>query len=663
MKFRQKMKQRLNTKCSSCGNTVGGGFTGNFSSWLFHQQLCQCSGTTSGVNLVVSPDAHTSIEISAEDQIDLGERFEILGLIGEGGMGSVYKAIDRELNTMVAVKVLRQALVGDMVAQRRFQQEADAVKRLSHPNLVAVLDVGTTQSGVPFIVHEYVDGVDLAGYIRARGHLSVSESTQILHQMTHAVAHAHAHEIIHRDLKPSNVLLSMSADGRHQVKIVDFGIAKATSPDEQSGHLTQTGEVFGSPAYMSPEQCLGESVDARSDIYSLGCITYEMLTGRNPFAAESPVKTILKHLEQKPEAFEIEFSSLKIPKSVEDLVFKCLEKDPKKRFKSASDLEVELHGGPAPWHTRFFAGFVDFGMITFLAMIFVSNFGHFDGLVEYAPIIFCVVVVAFLTIPEGLLGRTIGKRCFNLVTVDSKGRKQGFLRTLVRCLMIMAVPITVFWGNSIVELLFAINGHPLTLHAEWVWYVVGAMFVILNLQVALTKMKQNSVDKMFDRFVVKCPVVQPATAGGASGRQLAIGLLSVVLLVGLPKLEQTLEEEGAKRGVIHLSEVVYATRDIPEDGIIPANALVKRSILGRKVPMDAIIDATYAVGNRARHGISAGQIVKVADIAPVDKDNVEREYSSNSADDSKQPAKKPTAVKGKLLDELKKSKDKVGQSK
>ncbi len=283
----------------------------------------------------------TNLESDIQPE-DLGARYEITGVIGKGGMGTVYKAIDKNDDSTVAIKVLNKELISNPGIVKRFEQEAAALSRLSHPNLVAVKTSGCSSTGSPYIVMEYFEGKTLSQLIQTRKHLALTEVAQITKQIAYALDYAHAFGIIHRDIKPSNILLWQEGNN-FTVKVVDFGIAKAISDGvSQSSQLTQTGELFGSPAYMSPEQCLGETVDERSDIYSLGCVMYEMLTGKNPFAAGNPIQTVLKHLKNDPEPFEIEFAQLHIPHYAEQIVFKCLQKDPAQRFPTAYALEQEL---------------------------------------------------------------------------------------------------------------------------------------------------------------------------------------------------------------------------------------------------------------------------------------------------------------------------------
>ena len=202
----------------------------------------------------------------------IGPNFEILGTLGEGAMGIVYKARHLLLDKVVAIKVLKEEYTSQSKIFLRFQQEARTTSHLSHENIASVHDFGLTEGGHPFIVMDYVEGVTLAGLIEEMKVLPEDVALSIFQQICRALVHAHENNVIHRDLKPSNIILQKRASGEWHAKVVDFGIAKVMieSEDDHSPKLTQTGEIFGTPLYMSPEQCQGQKVDQRSDIYSLG---------------------------------------------------------------------------------------------------------------------------------------------------------------------------------------------------------------------------------------------------------------------------------------------------------------------------------------------------------------------------------------------------------
>ncbi|SHE79505.1 Stk1 family PASTA domain-containing Ser/Thr kinase [Schwartzia succinivorans] len=250
----------------------------------------------------------------------LDNRYEILERIGGGGMADVYKAHDKILDRVVAVKILHAQLAGDKEFLAKFQMEAQGAARLSHPNIVNIYDVGV-EDGMHYIVMEYVDGETLKDKITREGHLSIPESLKIAKEIAEALSHAHKNNLVHCDVKPHNILVMQ--DGR--VKVADFGIARAVT----STTMTYNGNVVGSVHYFSPEQAKGTKITPKSDVYSLGVVLYEMLTGHLPFTGETTVSVALKHLQDQPRS--IRSIDAQIPAVVEAIVFKAMSKDPNDR--------------------------------------------------------------------------------------------------------------------------------------------------------------------------------------------------------------------------------------------------------------------------------------------------------------------------------------------
>lgn len=267
----------------------------------------------------------------------LGERYRIIDTLGEGGMANVYLAEDIILQRKVAVKILRLDLQNESQTQARFQREALATSELSHPNIVSVLDVGTDH-GLPYMVMEYVDGPDLKDYIRENSPLDLRKVIQIMDQILSAVALAHKHNVIHRDLKPQNILM----DKRGNIKIADFGIAVALNQSS----ITQTNSVMGSVHYMSPEQTRGGLVTKQSDIYSLGIILYELITGTVPFNGDTPVSIALKHAQEPIPSIRKKDRS--VPQALENVVLKATAKDPRDRYPSAQAMKADLDSSLDP---------------------------------------------------------------------------------------------------------------------------------------------------------------------------------------------------------------------------------------------------------------------------------------------------------------------------
>lgn len=262
---------------------------------------------------------------------ELGGRYEIIARIGGGGMALVYKAHDILLNRNVAIKVLRQQYVHDEDFIRRFRREAQSAASLSHPNVVSIYDVGQ-QGEIHYIVMEYVEGINLNEKIAEKAPLQVEDAVHIASQICDALEHAHHNGIIHRDIKPHNILIGKNG----RVKVTDFGIARAATASD----ITQTGSVIGSVHYFSPEHAKGVSQGEKSDLYSLGIVLYQMLTGRLPFLGESPISVALKHLQEEME--EPRKVNPLIPQSMENVILKAVRKRPEERYQSAKEMLADL---------------------------------------------------------------------------------------------------------------------------------------------------------------------------------------------------------------------------------------------------------------------------------------------------------------------------------
>jgi eukaryotic-like serine/threonine-protein kinase len=261
----------------------------------------------------------------------ISDRYQIIKAIGEGGMANVYLAYDTILDRNVAVKVLRGDLANDEKFVRRFQREALSASSLSHPNIVEVYDVGE-DAGQYYIVMEYVEGKNLKDLIKKRGKLTLSEVIDIMLQITDGMSVAHDSYIIHRDIKPQNIMILENG----MVKIMDFGIAMAMN----STQLTQTNSVMGSVHYIPPEQANGKGAILQSDIYSMGIVMYELLTGTLPYRGDNAVEIALKHLKEPlPSIREI---LPNIPTSVENIIIKATAKNPKNRYADAREMHMDL---------------------------------------------------------------------------------------------------------------------------------------------------------------------------------------------------------------------------------------------------------------------------------------------------------------------------------
>src|ERR1043165_5094781 len=267
----------------------------------------------------------------------LGGRYELDGVVGRGGMAEVYRARDLRLDRIVAVKTLREDLARDQTFQARFRREAQSAASLNHPSIVAVYDTGEDMAGpspVPYIVMEYVDGRTLRDLLRQDRRLLPERAVELVDGILRALDYSHRGGIVHRDIKPANGMITRAGD----VKVMDFGIARAMA--DSAATMTQTAQVIGTAQYLSPEQARGERVDARSDLYSTGCLLYELLTGRPPFLGDSPVAIPSHHARENP----VPPSRLdpEVPPWADSIVLRAMAKDPRERYQSAAEMRADI---------------------------------------------------------------------------------------------------------------------------------------------------------------------------------------------------------------------------------------------------------------------------------------------------------------------------------
>jgi len=303
-------------------------------------QVTLDQGTPEEFSVALSPEtaAHLSDADALQPGTILAGRYEILQLIGQGGMGAVYKAHDKELDRAVALKTIRPNLAKNADTLRRFKQELILARQVTHRNVIRIHDLGQSD-GIKFITMDFVEGRDLRSFLNERGKFEPKEAAQIMLQICRALEAAHNEGVIHRDLKPQNIMLD--ANGR--VYVMDFGIARSA----YLPGMTQTGALLGTPEYMSPEQARGEKLTEQSDIFSLGVIFYEMLTGKSPYQSDVPLATLWKRMQEKATPpITVDPS---IPQALNDIVVKALEIEPAKRFATARDMaqSLEIWLGPS----------------------------------------------------------------------------------------------------------------------------------------------------------------------------------------------------------------------------------------------------------------------------------------------------------------------------
>src|SRR6202142_3456210 len=269
----------------------------------------------------------------------LGGRYELEGVVGRGGMAEVFRARDIRLDRIVGVKTLRDDLARDQTFQARFRREAQSAASLNKPSIVAVYDTGedddaATGIPVPYIVMEFVDGRTVRDLLQSDHRLLPERSLEIIDGVLGALDYSHESGIVHRDIKPGNVMVTRNGD----IKVMDFGIARAMSDNQAT--MTQTAQVIGTAQYLSPEQARGERVDARSDLYSTGCLMYELLTGRPPFTGDSPVAIAYQHVRENPIPPSV--VDPEIPAWADAIVLKAMAKDPAERYQSAAEMRTDI---------------------------------------------------------------------------------------------------------------------------------------------------------------------------------------------------------------------------------------------------------------------------------------------------------------------------------
>lgn len=279
------------------------------------------------------------------------ERYRVVRPIGVGGMGHVFLVDHVRLQKQLALKVLSPEVLeleGGEAQKARFLREARAASRLQHPGIVEVIDFGSTKAGLPFIVMEYLSGEDLADRLDRTGPMTWPQAKGFIVQVLEALAVAHAHGVVHRDIKPENCFLSRSAAGTETVKLVDFGIAKVLTEVAGAGPLTQRGELLGTPQYMSPEQALGRAVDSRSDVYAVGVLLYELLSGAPPFDHGTPMEVLTNQITTPPPPLAERVPGLVLPPGAVELIDRALAKEPDDRYESAAAMIEALHRVDAP---------------------------------------------------------------------------------------------------------------------------------------------------------------------------------------------------------------------------------------------------------------------------------------------------------------------------
>jgi len=272
-----------------------------------------------------------------------GPDYEVLEELGTGSLTKAYKARRKDSGTPLVIKVLRSEFGDNPRTVKRFRLEAERACNLNHPNVAAVYDVGTTSGGLPFIVTDYLEGINIDEYLKKEGFFSEHEAIDVFIQVCDGLRDAHKKGLIHRDLKPKNIILKKTGKDTYLAKVADFGIAKVLpNPGRETKYFTPDGDSFGDAQYMSPEQCMGKRLDARSDIYALGCLMYQCISGKPPFTSSNPMRLALKQLNDAPPPLSERFVDLDISAGIEHVIMRALEKDPDNRYQSVAELSKDL---------------------------------------------------------------------------------------------------------------------------------------------------------------------------------------------------------------------------------------------------------------------------------------------------------------------------------
>lgn len=624
------------------------------------------------------------LKVSAEEDVAplLGDRYVVESVIGEGGMSTVYKVFEPASQKHYAAKVLKSSLLSDQTARQRFEQEARLVQGLEHENIARVLHHDVTADGTPFLIMEWIDGNTLAEHIAKNGRLSEKDAIPVFSQILEAINYAHSKDIVHRDVKPSNIMLL--PDGNSwKVKVMDFGIAKILTSEQatEASLKTGTGNVLGSPAYMSPEQCMGEQVDRRSDIYSLGCVMTEALTGKNPFVASTPVGTLINHVEARPDVLLADqFEHYKVPKYLEHAILNCLAKQPDLRYQSAADAQRALYESPSVFR-RAAASALDLGilgLICYFVQIMLSSTINLPiemplvaGLADLlristaaVPYAICALYVGYFAVFERLLRATPGKFLLGLRVVNANGGRPSAMgavfRALTMCAMVV-LPLSVAHSDNARLIDNAIGSHFELVFIGGGWLLAALVLYLLYSLFAIVcenGRKQWDLDRLFNRAVLSRKASRLCKVQSAPPRftvvAYAVAAFSLLVAVGFPALEE------------YLSTRVWADPAVPKDHVVRAVRTIKRgetlkvSDLGFGVQLCQghygpdpnfsylIYQPQSLIGRKTKKSIYEGSYIVVDDVDSLNKVEPTAETLTHIAAECEKDGNKAAALDGYL---------------
>lgn len=353
MESHDQLREEVQVICADCRLPIAGSKPRtDVTRYLSETSRCQCNRADSAQGTDGAPPESRSrvgiklqISISMEDAAEiLGDRYEIMAFLGQGGMGSVFKVRDRELQTILAVKILNPNLVQHEDSVKRFDLEARASMQLTDPHLAAVYSYGMGKNQTPYLVMDYLEGTTMDHLLKQQNHLDPGRALDLFIQICQGLEQSHSKGVVHRDIKPSNVMITHPSPGVEFAKIFDFGIAKVMPNQaiDLTGDLTITGELLGSPLYMAPEQCQEGVVDQRTDVHSLGCLMYKTLTGVHPFEGKNILETVSRIITAPAPSLQEVRPDLKLSSSLNAVVLKCLEKKSENRYQTVAALKSEL---------------------------------------------------------------------------------------------------------------------------------------------------------------------------------------------------------------------------------------------------------------------------------------------------------------------------------
>lgn len=337
--------------CATCGKRIPESDTGSFTQWVFRSQLCECKAPVPLDALNAEDQSPLPPVLQGDKPIDAPatgclrlsrdtfpiDRYKPIKELGAGADGTVYLCWDEHLPRYVSVKVLRNRSNAKLVA---FQQEAKVSARFVHPNVVSIIDFGVTEGGIPFMVLEYIDGITLDAIIKTEGSVPQNVAVNLFIQIADALEHGHASGIFHRDIKSSNIMVTEQSTSNDSIRIIDFGVASLLTDDKNSAALDKN--IVGTPEYMPPDQANGKPYDARSEVYSFGCVMFETLVGKLPFEADTAIDLLSMHANNEPPTFADCNEDIVVSADLEEIVQRCLSKDPDDRYQTMKSLRQAL---------------------------------------------------------------------------------------------------------------------------------------------------------------------------------------------------------------------------------------------------------------------------------------------------------------------------------